>query len=99
MTFSYVNWLIEQEVRYAGGKTGIHEALRLQELAGAIRHEAMWKFTKALLLCGLALYILRQGRRENGRGPGQIQKAGPIHRLCKGGLGARPHKILRFYML
>ena len=26
MAFSYVDWLIEQEVSYVGGKKGIHEA-------------------------------------------------------------------------
>ena len=42
-----------------------------------------------------------QGRREDGRGPGQIQKVGPIIYIdCgRGSGGTSPEKILRFYML
>ena len=30
---------------------------------------------------------------------GKYKKWGPCCRLCEGGLGVRPQKILRFYML
>ena len=50
---------------------------------------ATWKWLQS--------HALPQGRREDCGGPGQIQKVGPI--LYEGGLGARPQKILKFYML
>ena len=50
MAFSYVNWLIEQEViELCGWQEGNSWSIWLQELAIAIQYEAMWKFMRGII--------------------------------------------------
>ena len=54
-----------------------------------------WRYVTLAISC----LVYQQAAERIGGAQGKYKKWGPIKWTCKGGLGARPQEILRFYML